>query len=254
MVFKPALCIVVQGAKWVVFGADRIRYRAGEGPVVCVEMPSFCTVTEASPSKPYLGMVIEFDLGIMREVSEKIQLRPNGKGETGKGVSLTKMTEPLAECLLRMVRLHETPQAIPVLYPAIMQELCYWLLTGPHGLNIMNMTLGRSHARDIVNAIHRLQERYAEPLRISDLAAVARLSESAFHRKFKAITSMTPLQYQKQLRLLEARRKMVSEESNAETAAFEVGYVSPSQFSREYSRMFGVSPKQDIASMRGSLV
>ena len=113
------------------------------------------------------------------------------------------------------------------------------------------MVLANSHTQRVINAIHTLRDRFAEPVRIDDLASIAQLSPSAFHRQFKTITSMTPLQYQKQLRLIEARRLMVSDAANVETAAFQVGYESPSQFSREYSRMFGMSPRRDIASLRG---
>jgi len=135
-----------------------------------------------------------------------------------------------------------------MLYPAIMREVCYWLLTGPHGGDVVKMTLANSHTQRVVTAIHTLRDRFAEPVRIEELASIAQMSPSAFHRQFKAITSMTPLQYQKQLRLLEARRLMVSEAANVETAAFQVGYESPSQFSREYSRMFAMSPRRDVAA------
>ena len=137
-----------------------------------------------------------------------------------------------------------------------MREVCYWLLTGPHGSAIANLGLASSHAPQIMRAIHRLRDRYAEPVRIEELARAAHLSSSAFHRQFKAVTLMTPLQFQKQLRLLEARRLMVGDAVNVEAAAFQVGYESPSQFSREYSRMFGAPPRRDrlefCASQAGS--
>ncbi len=148
----------------------------------------------------------------------------------------------------------ETPQAISILYPTIMREICYWLLTGPHRREIVKMTMAKSHTRSVVSAIHSLRDRFAEPVRIEELASSAHLSPSAFHRQFKAITSLTPLQYQKQLRLLEARRLMLAEEANVETAAFQVGYESPSQFSREYSRLFGMPPRRDVAALRGTAV
>jgi len=131
-----------------------------------------------------------------------------------------------------------------------MREICYWLLTGPHGGEVIKMTMAKSHTRLVISAIHSLRDRFSEPIRIEELASAAQMSPSAFHRQFKSITSITPLQYQKQLRLLEARRLMVADEANVETAAFQVGYESPSQFSREYSRMFGMSPRRDVASLR----
>ncbi len=250
LIFKPALCIVVQGAKWAIFGDQRFDYRAGQALVVSVEMPALGTVAEASPSEPYLGVILEFDLAVMREVLDKLDTPPEAGSKVDRGVFVWDFDGPLADCALRMVRLLDTPRAIPVLYPAIMREICYWLLTGPHGGEVVKMTLANSHAHRVIRAIHTLRDRFAEPIRIEELALIARMSPSAFHRQFKAITSMTPLQYQKQLRLLEARRLMLSDAANVETAAFQVGYESPSQFSREYSRMFALSPGRDVASLK----
>jgi AraC-like DNA-binding protein len=250
LIFKPALCITVQGAKWAIFGDHRLEYRAGQALVVSVEMPALGTVSEASPSEPYLGVILEFDLAVMREVMDALDAPPVASHAVGRGVFVTDFDGPLTECTLRMVRLLETPKAIAVLYPAIMREICYWLLTGPHGGDVVKMTLTNSHAQRVIRAIHMLRDRFAETVRIEELAAVAQMSASAFHRQFKGITSMTPLQYQKQLRLLEARRLMMSDEMNVETAAFQVGYESPSQFSREYSRMFAMSPRRDVDSVK----
>ncbi|MEF2072142.1 AraC family transcriptional regulator [Consotaella aegiceratis] len=250
VIHRPALCSVIQGTKWTAFGAKRFDCHAGQALVVNVEMPASGRVVEASPSKPYLGVIIEFDLGIMQEVMETLDTPQEQANATSHSAFITDIDGPLAECMLRAMRLLDTPQAIPVLYPAIMREICYWLLTGPHGAGIARMTLANDHARRVVSAIHVLRNRFAEPIRIDELAAVAQLSPSAFHRQFKTLTSMTPLQYQKQLRLLEARRLLISNALNVETAAYRVGYESPSQFSREYSRMFGASPAKDIAALR----
>ncbi len=250
LIHKPALCIVVQGAKWAIFGNKRFDYRAGQALVVSVEMPALGRVAEASPGEPYLGVIIEFDLAVMREVMEGLDVPPRPGSHAGSGVLVTDFGGPLSDCALRVVRLLETPRAIPILYPAIMREICYWLLTGPHGGEVMKMTLANSHAQRVISAIHALRDRFAEPVRIEELASVAHMSPSTFHREFKAITSMTPLQYQKQLRLLEARRLIVTDAANVETAAFQVGYESPSQFSREYSRMFGAPPRRDVSALR----
>jgi AraC-like DNA-binding protein len=252
LIFKPALCITVQGSKWSTFGDQRFEYPAGQALVVSVEMPALGRVTEASPEKPYLGIVLEFDLAVMREVLEGLDNPPVAGSDLKHAVFVSDFAGPLADCALRMVRLLEMPKAIPMLYPAIMREICYWLLTGPHGSEIVKMTLVNSHAQRLISAIHALRDRFAEPVRIEELAGIAQLSPSAFHRQFKALTSMTPLQYQKQLRLLEARRLLVSDPINVEAAAFEVGYESPSQFSREYARMFGTPPRRDVASLRSA--
>lgn len=250
LLFKPALCIVVQGAKWAIFGEKRFDYRAGQALVVSLEMPALGTVSEASPEEPYLGVIIELDLGLMREVMGSLDGHLELRPETKHGVFVTDFSGPLADCALRAVRLLETPQAIPLLYPAIMREICYWLLSGPHGGDVMRMTVGKCHTEGVLQAIHTLRDRFSEAVCIETLAQAVRMSPSAFHRQFKLITSMTPLQYQKQLRLMEARRLMVAEEANVETASFKVGYESPSQFSREYSRMFGLPPRRDVASLR----
>lgn len=252
-IMKPALCVVVQGAKWTTFGERRYDYRAGQALVVSVEMPAFGRVAKASAAEPYLGVVIEFDLAVMRDVMERLDTPPKPESNLVHGVFVTDFDGPLADCVQRMVRLLDTPQAIPMLAPLIMREICYWLLTGPHGSEVAKVVLANSHVQRVVTAIHALRDQFAETVRIEELAAVAQMSPSAFHRQFKALTSMTPLQYQKQLRLLEARHLMVTGAATAEVAAYQVGYESPSQFSREYSRMFGAPPRRDITTLKTAI-
>jgi len=250
MILKPALCITLQGAKWTAFGERRFDYGAGQALVVGVEMPAVGQVTVASPAKPYLGLVVELDLGVMREVVESLDSAPVAVESVRHGVFVSDFEGPLADCAARAVRMLDTPQAIALLYPALMREICYWLLTGPHGGEVAKMALGSDRTLRLVGAIHALRDRYTHHFSIEELASIAQLSSSAFHRQFKALTAMTPLQYQKQLRLFEARRLLASGETNVETAAFRVGYESASQFNREYSRMFGASPRRDLVSLR----
>ena len=250
IIFKPALCITVQGAKSALFGEHRFRYGAGQALLVSVEMPGFGTVLEARPSEPFLGLILELDIAIMRKVIDELAAPPASSAKVSKAICVADFNGPLADCALRMVRLLDIPNAIPVLYPAIMREICYWLLTGPQGGDVVKMTLANPHTQRVISAIHSLRDRFAEPMRIQELASIAGMSPSAFHRHFKTVTSMTPLQYQKQLRLLEARRLMISEAANVETAAYKVGYVSASQFSREYSRMFAMSPRRDALAFQ----
>ena len=253
MISRPALCIVAQGAKWATFGDNRLEYRAGQALVVGVETPSIGRVVEASPREPCLVLAFELDLAIMRSVAEGLDESPRASGQPGRGVFITDFQGPLADCALRLVRLLNTPKAIPTLYPLIMREICYWLLTGPHGGDVARMALANSPSRRVISAMHSLRSRFRETVRIDDLAAIARMGTSMFHRQFKALTSLTPLQYQKQLRLLEARRLMVSRAFNVEAAAFEVGYESLSQFSREYARMFGAPPRRDLKHLQNLL-
>lgn len=253
-IHKPALCIVVQGAKWEIFGDERIDYGAGQALVVSIEMPVLGQVAEASLDKPYLGVVVEFDIGIMQEVMETLSPPPQMNNSVSRGVFVSDFGGPLADCVLRLVRLLDTPYAIAALYPLAMREICYWLLTGPHGSEIAGVALGGSHAPLIIHAIHALRSRFAQTVRIEELATGAQMSTSAFHRQFKRVTSITPLQYQKQLRLLEARRLMVADAASAETAAYQVGYESTSQFSREYARMFGAPPRRDVTRIQRGAV
>ena len=250
---RPALCIVAQGAKWATFGGKQLVYRAGQALLIGVEAPSTGRVAEATPGEPCLVLVFELDLAIMRGVADELDTPPRVNESAGPGVFVTDFQGPLADCALRMVRLLDTPQAIPVLRPLIMREICYWLLTGPHGDDVARLTLANGPSQRVINAMHSLSSRFREAVRVEDLADIAQLSPSAFHRQFKALTSLTPLQYQKQLRLLEARRLMISCAANVETASFEVGYESPSQFSREYARIFGTSPKRDATAFQATL-
>ncbi len=254
MISRPAICIVAQGAKWAMLGCDKLEYRAGQALLIGVETPSIGRVVEASPGAPCLVLAFELDLPIMRSVAEGLAKPPRVSGEPGRGVFVTDFHGPLADCALRLVRLLDTPDAIATLYPVIMREICYWLLTGPHGGDVARLALANSPSQPVISALHRLRSRFREPVRVDELAAVARMSASAFHRQFKALTSLTPLQYQKQLRLLEARRLLVSRAFNVEAAAFEVGYESPSQFSREYARMFGAPPKRDLGRLQAVIL
>jgi AraC-like DNA-binding protein len=252
MIFRPALCIVAQGAKWATFGGHRLEYRAGQALLVGVETPSTGRVVEASPAAPCLVLMFELNLAIMRSVADELEAPPQASGQPARGVLVTDFQGPLEDCALRLVRLLDTPRAIPTLYPGIMREICYWLLTGPQGGDVARLALKSSPSQPLIRAMHDLRRRFRETVRIDELAAIARMSPSAFHRQFKALTSLAPLQYQKQLRLLEARRLIVSCAVKVEAAAFEVGYESPSQFSREYARMFGAPPKRDLKRLQSA--
>ncbi|MCB8877908.1 AraC family transcriptional regulator [Acidisoma silvae] len=250
MISRPAMCIVAQGAKWATFGGSHLEYKAGQALIIGVETPSTGRVVEASPGEPCLVLAVELDLDLMRNVAEDIDPPPRSSGEPGRGVFIADFQGPLADCALRLVRLLDKPKAIRALYPGIMHEICYWLLTGPQAGDIARLALRTGLSQRIVQAMHSLRSRFKETVRIEELAVIAHLSVSAFHRQFRALTSLTPLQYQKQLRLLEARRLMASCAFNVEEAAFAVGYQSPSQFSREYARMFGAPPKRELKKLQ----
>ncbi len=249
-VYRPSLCVVVQGAKQVLFGDRLFKYAEMQYLVISVALPAFGRVTKASAETPLLAFYLDFDMSILRDVMSALEVPPPKSGEAGFGVFVANLSEPFADCLTRLIRLLESPAAIPVLYPAVMREICFWLLTGPHGGEVCTLALPNSHTQRISRAIHLLREQFSKPIRIEHLAAVAGMSASSFHQHFKMLTAMTPLQYQKQLRLLEARRLLIDSGANVAHAAYRVGYESASQFSREYARMFGRPPKRDATDLR----
>lgn len=246
VLYRPALCIVVQGRKRTRFGTLDLECGPGEAVLVGIDTLGLGRVIEASPSQPYLGLVIELDLPTLREVLEEIDT-PTVEESVRQGIFPIAFDAPLVDCALRMVRLLDTPRAIPLLAPAIMREICYWLLTGPHAAEVCRIAPLQGPTRALIDSLRLLRERFTEPLRIEDLARAANMSPSVFHLRFKALTATSPLQYQKQLRLHEARRLLMSGEANVEAAASQVGYASPSQFSREYSRTFGMPPRRDTS-------
>ncbi|MFK4808762.1 AraC family transcriptional regulator N-terminal domain-containing protein [Devosia sp. ZW T5_3] len=248
--YRPSLCVVIQGAKEIHFGEDRLDYGAMECLVVSVELPATGRIVAASPTEPYVGVTLDLDVATMREVLEQLGEPPIPVANSSPCVFVGKVDEALADCVLRLMRMLATPKAIPILYPSVMREVYYWLLSGPHGGEICKLALPESNIERVVKAVAMLHLNFAQTLRIEQLAEVARMSPSSFHQHFKALTSMTPLQFQKQLRLLEARRLMVSEAANVAEAAYKVGYESASQFSREYSRTFGIAPKQDVLNQQ----
>lgn len=249
-IYRPCLCVVVQGAKQVAVGERALDYDELQCLIVSVDLPAIGRVTRASAERPYMAIALEFDVRAMRTVMEELDNPPRPNDGVGSGIFVDNMVEPLTECMLRLVRMLDTSQAIPVLYPALMREICFWLLTGANGGEVCKLGLPDSHTRRIAAALFVLRDNFTRPIRVEELAAAARMSPSSFHQHFKTLTSMTPLQYQKNLRLLEARRLMMVDGANASSAAYRVGYESASQFSREYSRMFGIAPKRDALELK----
>ncbi|MEL7362600.1 MAG: AraC family transcriptional regulator [Bacteroidota bacterium] len=250
LVLKPTLCVVAQGAKETTMGDTTHRYAAGQALLVTVDVPAVSVITEAQPDAPYLSAIVELHAGVMADVFEGLADPPSLAGAVGPGAFVIDLDDALADCVLRAVRLLDTPDAIPLLYPALQREIGYRLLTGPHGPAIAAATVSSARNVDLARAVRTLLARYTEPIRVGELAEIAHLSLSAFHRQFKALTSMSPIQYQKQVRLMEARRLMLADGVKAESAAYAVGYESASQFSREYARAFGAPPRRDVHALR----
>lgn len=251
--YKPSLCVVLKGRKEILFGESALYYSEMQCLVVSVEIPASGRMLGATPENPYIGIMIDIDVAILREVLQQLPKPPVPKANSGPCVFVGQVDGTLAECVTRIARMAKMPEAVPILFPAVMRELYFWLLTGPYGEEIAKIALPDTQAERVARAIHFLHEHFGETLRVEQLAEVAMMSASSFHQHFKAMTAMTPVQYQKQLRLIEARRLMVAENSKVSEAAYQVGYESVSQFSREYSRSFGVAPKQDVINFKAML-
>jgi AraC-like DNA-binding protein len=250
LLHRPALCVVAQGAKWTGFGAHRLRYAAGEAMLVTLDMPGASQIAQGAADKPYLSLVIELDTAAMRETLERLGEQAVPRAPVTQGAFVLSLDTALIDCAARAVRLLETPRALPLLYPLLMREISYHLLSGPHGASIAQVLAGGERGQGLVRALRALRDHYDQPMRVEQLARLANLSPSAFHRRFKELAGQSPLQYQKTLRLLEARRMMLDGEANAQTAALRVGYESASQFHREYLRMFGAPPREDLRRLR----
>ncbi len=248
--YEPSICVVAQGAKRVFLGEDSYVYDARNFLITSVDIPTVVQVIKASREKPCLGLVLKLDRREIAQLMVESSLPLPPAQKSSRGMANGEMTEPLLAAIQRLVDLLEEPQDIPILAPVIQREILYRLLVGDQGARLRQIASTGSQSHQVARAIDWLKGNFSQPLRIDDLATQVNMSPSTFHHHFRALTAMSPLQYQKWLRLNEARRLMLIERLDAATAAFQVGYESPSQFSREYNRLFGNSPVRDIASMR----
>jgi AraC-like DNA-binding protein len=245
-VYTPSLCIIVQGKKRVLLEDEIYQYQPSEYLVASVDLPVIGQVIEGSKDKPYLCLQIELDLHQLAELIVQARLPVNNKAPSQRGIFVGDVDEPLGDGVLRLARLLDAPQDIALLAPMIKREIYYRLLKGQYGEAIAQMAQTGSHMQRISAAIQVLKANYNKPIKIEDLASHVGMSVSSFHSHFKAVTAMSPLQYQKRVRLLEARKIMLAEMQDAASTAYRVGYESASQFSREYVRMFGHPPKRDM--------
>jgi len=251
---EPSICLVAQGAKRVLLGDDVYVYDAHHFLITSVDLPTVWQIIKASREKPYLGLVLKLD---QREISQLMvdsNLPPPRAQQSSRGMAIGEVTLPLLTAFQRLIDLLAEPKDIPILAPIIQREIVYRLLVGDQGARLRQMASAGSQSQQIARAIDWLKSHFTHRLQIEDLATQVHMSTSTFHHHFRALTAMSPLQYQKWLRLNEARRLMLTERLDVTTAAFQVGYESPSQFSREYSRLFGAPPLRDITTLRTSAV
>lgn len=243
---RPLACLVVQGGKRVAMGARELVFGAGDSLLVTADVPTVSQVTRASAAEPYLSLVVELDPGFIAELGMQMK----EAAAVGGAVQSDPTEAEVVEAATRLMNLLDRPAALPVMQASLMRELHYWLLAGRHGAAIRRLGWPDGTVQRVSRAVAVLRARFAEPLPVESLAAVAGMSPSSFHQHFRSVTSLSPLQFQKQLRLIEARRLMIGEGRSASSAAYAVGYESVPQFTREYGRMFGLPPARDVEAAR----
>ena len=249
-VYNPSFCFIAQGLKELFLAEERFEYGPSNYLITSMNLPVTGQVIKASSDVPYLSLKLEFTQNEILEVlnDSKIHIKPKEKGSRAMFVGQIELS--ILDAVLRLARLVDHPQDIPFLAPIHKKEIIFRLLQGAYGVALAQIALEGSNTYRIKDAINQIINHYDQPLRVEELAEIANMSVSTFHRHFKEITSMSPLQLQKQLRLQEARRLLLTESADASEVAFRIGYESPSQFSREYSRMFGSPPKTDIKRLK----
>ena len=249
-VVEPSLCVVAQGSKEFLLGENHYRYDPFHYLLVTVDLPSVGQILEASKARPFLSLRLELPPTLVSAVMMEAGLAsPPGPAEV-RAIAISPVEVDLLDAVVRLVRLLETPATAPVLLPLYTRELVYRLLLGEQGASLRHLTLLGGATTRIARAIERLRHDFDQPLRIEELARELGMSVSGLHHHFKAVTAMSPLQYQKRLRLLEARRLLLGEDLDATRAAFRVGYQDVSHFNREYKSLFGVPPMRDIHRLR----
>jgi AraC-like DNA-binding protein len=247
---EPGICLVAQRSKRLLLGGECFEYDANHYLITAMDVPVIAEITGASKDEPYLGLTLKIDRAVITQLMADSSLPPVKRAPAVPVMTVSELTLPLLSALLRLIDLLEEPESIPVLAAAIKREIFYRLLVNEQGPQLRQICITGSYGYQIGLAVGWLKKNFAESLRIEDLAKLCNMSISSFHHNFKALTAMSPLQYQKMIRLQEARNLMLAEHYDAAEAAFKVGYESPSQFSREYSRFFKTTPVNDIKMLK----
>lgn len=248
-IYRPLVCMVLQGVKEVTAGSHVQHFTPGRSAIVGVDLPVVGRVLQASADEPYLAISIELDWAILQEVAAELATPVSGSVPTGAPLFIEGTNEAALDCARRLMKAADNPRAARVLRPAIMRELHFWLLSGEHAAAMRQIAHPDGQARRIARAIELMRADFPATIPVERLADVAGMSPSAFFRSFKALTQISPLQFQKRLRLIEARRLMATNGLASTQAAFEVGYESVSQFTREYHRMFGAPPRRHVGDV-----
>lgn len=244
--YSPSLCIVAQGAKSVAIGSESFTYDPHVYLLSSTHIPARVKILEASPETPYLSLILRFSMEQIFDLSRSRHSDIKESHQATRGIYIGTLEERILDPLLRVIKLLDHPRDIPTLAPLIMKEILYTLLQGQGGSFLRQYIQDGSMTQKISHAITKIRESFAEKIDMGELAKSLEISESSLYHNFKKVTFTSPLQFQKNLRLQEARHLLLARGIDASDAAFAVGYVSPSQFSREYARMFGMPPKSDI--------
>lgn len=251
---EPAFCVIAQGSKAVLLGTERFRYDPAHYLITTVELPLTSQIIQASAERPYLGFRLTLTPTLVASIMMECSLT-NPRDERGgvKAIDVSKLDAELLDATLRLVRMLDKPNEYAALGQFVIREIIYRLLTGAQGSRMRHLATFGGYAHRMVRAVDAIRESFDQPIRIEEIARELGMSVSGFHAHFKAVTAMSPLQFQKHLRLHEARRLMLSENLDAAEAGFRVGYEDASHFNREYKRQFGKPPARDMERLRKAL-
>lgn len=249
VLYTPMVSVLAQGKKEVVLGEVAFHYGSSNYLLSSVDLAVCGTALHARRGVPFLSLTLELDMNLVREFASATKEDKDSEG-AGRGIALGQLDEPLLDCFVRLVKLLETPDDIPHLASVIKREIHFRLLRGEHGNMLRNAVRDAGISAQIAEVIHFIRSHYRSPFSALDIASATHMSVPSLNRNFRAVTATSPLQYHKQVRMQEARRLLFLEGQDAATTAFQVGYASASQFSREYARMFGRPPRTDAAFLR----
>ncbi len=248
--YEPSLAVVVQGRKQIDLGGATIVYDASRFLLTSLDLPVMSRVTSASPQKPYVCLALTLEMPVVRDLLSRMDPGRDAPASRGPAMATGPVTAELLDALRRLVLLLDSPEDLAVLGGLVRREITYHILRSPAGARLRQIAVLGEESQRVGRAVEWIRRHFREPLRIADLADMAAMGVSTFHRHFRALTNMSPLQYQKKLRLQAARDRMLVDGLDVASAAYECGYESVSQFTREYGRMFGRSPARDVRSLR----
>jgi AraC-like DNA-binding protein len=249
-IYGLGLGITAQGEKQVVVGDEVLSFGPGQSLLATVDLPVVTTVIKGSHAEPFLGLMLHLEPQDILQVLTELHVSPPARDCSFRSVAVEPLADGLLDAVLRLVQLLSDPVLLPYLAPLIRREIAYRLLTGPHGAQLRHLINQGAPSQQLVGAINWLKQHFAEPMDLEQLAASCHMSPSTFRQHFRTLTGLSPLRYQKQLRLQEARQLMLTHRLDASATAARVGYESASQFSREYARLFGEPPQRDIRRLR----